>query len=249
MGQHKALLTSRLALLKDARKAAVDAGADALVARIDNRIAKVTKAQERVETRMQKLTTWAARAAPADTRTPSRAPRTAVQAPGGRGSRARALHLAERSTQQRRGGVEQAVEVIVGHEGRGPGGNGRQVGGSAASSASDGRRGRVRARPSAAAADHLADRPAGPPRSPRRALPEGRRRGEELLGRAAILQPPTLRHDHGVGVAATEPTVAGVERFAVGEGLQPGHAPGGIEPVGDRGRLGAGGALALVGHR
>ena len=58
MGQHKTLLSSRLALLKDARKSAVDAGADALVVRIDHRIAKVVKAQERVETRMQKLTTW-----------------------------------------------------------------------------------------------------------------------------------------------------------------------------------------------
>jgi flagellin-like hook-associated protein FlgL len=58
MGQHAALLSSRLDLLGDAKQSATDAGADALVAKIDSRIAKVTKAQEQVGTRQQKLTTW-----------------------------------------------------------------------------------------------------------------------------------------------------------------------------------------------
>jgi hypothetical protein len=56
--QRKALLGDRLALLKEARQTAVAAGEDAWVVRIDNHIARVAKAQEQVETRAQRFTTW-----------------------------------------------------------------------------------------------------------------------------------------------------------------------------------------------
>jgi hypothetical protein len=58
LNQHKELIESRLALLKEARQAAVDAGASKLVVKIDNRIAKAAHNQERVGTRTQKLTAW-----------------------------------------------------------------------------------------------------------------------------------------------------------------------------------------------
>jgi hypothetical protein len=59
--QHKALLASRLALLKEARQAAVNAHADQVVTKIDDRIAQVVKAQERVENRTQRFTDWVAK--------------------------------------------------------------------------------------------------------------------------------------------------------------------------------------------
>jgi hypothetical protein len=58
LSQRKALVNSRLALLKEARQAAVDAGASKLVVRIDDRMAKAAHDQERVETRTKKFTTW-----------------------------------------------------------------------------------------------------------------------------------------------------------------------------------------------
>jgi hypothetical protein len=59
--QHKALLASRLALLKEARQAAVDAHAAQAVAKIDTRIAEAVKAQGRVESRIGRFTDWAAK--------------------------------------------------------------------------------------------------------------------------------------------------------------------------------------------
>jgi hypothetical protein len=58
LSQRKALVNSRLALLKEAREAAAGAGASKLVVRVDNRMAKAARDQERVETRTQKFATW-----------------------------------------------------------------------------------------------------------------------------------------------------------------------------------------------
>jgi hypothetical protein len=61
LAQRKALQASRLTLEKEARQAAVAAHADAMVAKIDKRIAQTTKAQAEVATRTQKLTAWEAK--------------------------------------------------------------------------------------------------------------------------------------------------------------------------------------------
>ena len=80
-------------------------------------------------------------------------------------------------------------------------------------------------------------------------LARGRCRGEQVLGRATILQPPPLRHHHGVGVAATQATVVHAGSGAAGHvGLQPGHRPGRIEAVGHDRRFRARRTLALLGH-
>ena len=61
LAQRKSIQASRLTLEKEARQAAVDAHADALVARIDKRIAATTKAQAQVAKRTEKLTSWEAK--------------------------------------------------------------------------------------------------------------------------------------------------------------------------------------------
>ena len=61
LSQRKSLLTSRLALLQQARQAAVNAHADKWVVKIDNHIAQTTKAQTKVASRTERFTDWAAK--------------------------------------------------------------------------------------------------------------------------------------------------------------------------------------------
>ena len=58
MGQRQTLLAGRLSLLQEARTSANDAGATKLVARLDQRIAKVEDETKKADARTEKLTTW-----------------------------------------------------------------------------------------------------------------------------------------------------------------------------------------------
>ena len=57
--QRQHLISSRLSLLQEARVAAEQAGASQMVARVDERISRTQTEAKRVDTRLDRLTTWA----------------------------------------------------------------------------------------------------------------------------------------------------------------------------------------------